>query len=131
VSARLSELPFVEPGNRAEWRAWLESNHDSSAGIWLGVGKKGGTVTSLTYNEAVEEALCFGWIDSTVHALDEHRFRQLFTPRRPRSHWSQSNKHRVERLAAAGLMTPAGLAAIEVARANGSWEDPDDDPAPG
>lgn len=122
----LRDLPFVEPGDRAEWRSWLEANHGSSAGIWLGVGKKGGTATRLTYDEAVEEALCFGWIDSTVRKLDEQRFQQLFTPRKPGSHWSRSNKERVERLMAAGLMAPAGIAAVERARANGAWEQLDD-----
>jgi len=114
-------LPFVEPADRAEWRAWLEAHHATSLGIWLAVGKKGGQVTSLTYDDAVEEALCFGWIDSIVNRLDEHRFKQLFTPRKPGSAWARSNKQRVERLLAQGLMAPAGLAAIEAAKANGSW----------
>jgi len=118
---RLADLEFVEVPDRAAWRAWLERNHDTSPGIWLGVGKKGGTATTLSYDEAVEEALSFGWIDSTVNRLDEHRFKQLFTRRRPGSTWSPSNKVRVERLIAEGRMTPAGLAPIEAAKADGTW----------
>jgi len=123
---RAADLPFVELADRAEWRAWLEANHSSSAGIWLAIGKKGGSVTKLTYDDAVEEALCFGWIDSTVNRIDKDRFKQLYTPRKPASTWSRSNKVRVERLMAEGLMTPAGLAAIETAKANGSWAMLDD-----
>ena len=121
MSARLSDLPLLEPADRAAWSAWLEANHGTSPGVWLAVGKKGNTRTALTYEDAVEEAVRFGWIDSTTRRLDEHRFQQLFTPRKPRSTWSQSNKARVERLEARGLMTPAGTAAVEAARADGSW----------
>lgn len=126
MSARLDELPLMEPGDRAAWRAWLAENHDASTGVWLAVGKKGNTVTALTYDDAVEEALCFGWIDSVVRRLDDDRFKQLFTPRKPASIWARSNKARVERLIAEGLMTEAGLAAIERAKANGSWTTLDD-----
>jgi uncharacterized protein YdeI (YjbR/CyaY-like superfamily) len=114
-------LELVEPRDRAEWRAWLERNHGTSRGIWLAVGKKGNTRTALTYVEAVEEALCFGWIDSVVNRLDEHRFKQLVTPRKPGGTWARSNKERVERLTAQGLMTPAGFAAIESAKADRTW----------
>jgi len=118
---RLADLEFVEVPDRAAWREWLAANHDRSPGIWLGVGKKGGTATTLTYDEAVEEALSFGWIDSTVNRLDDDRFKQLFTPRKPGSTWSPSNKVRIERLIAEGRMTPAGLAPIEAAKADGTW----------
>ncbi len=121
MSPSLDDLPRVEPAGRAEFRAWLAANHDSSAGIWLAVGKKGNKVTTLYYDDAVEEALCFGWIDSTVRRGDADRFWQLFTPRRPGGNWAASNKARVERLEAAGLMTPAGRAVIEAAKADGSW----------
>jgi len=114
-------LELVEPHDRAEWRAWLEAHHATSRGIWLAIGKKGNTRTALTYDDAVEEALCFGWIDSVVNRLDEHRFKQLLTPRKPGGTWARSNKERVERLMAQGLMTPAGLAAIESAKAYGTW----------
>ncbi len=118
---RLADLEFVEPRDRAEWRAWLEANHATSPGVWLAVGKKGNTITTLTYEDAVEEALSFGWIDSTVNRLDADRFKQLFTPRKPGGTWARTNKERVERLIAEGLMTPAGLAPIEAAKADGSW----------
>jgi uncharacterized protein YdeI (YjbR/CyaY-like superfamily) len=126
MSAAPRRLPLLEPGNRAELRAWLESNHASSPGVRLAVGKKGNGVTALTYDEAVEEGLCFGWIDSTTRRLDEDRFAVSFTPRKPKSTWARSNKIRVARLIAEGRMTPAGLAAIEVAKANGSWTSLDD-----
>jgi len=121
VASRLDHLPRVEPASRAEFRKWLQANADSSAGIWLAVGKKGNRVTTLFYDDAVEEALCFGWIDSTVRRLDEDRYWQLYTPRKSGSIWARSNKARVKRLAAEGLMTPAGLAVIERAKADGSW----------
>jgi uncharacterized protein YdeI (YjbR/CyaY-like superfamily) len=114
--------PLVEPASRAEWRAWLEAHHDTSAGVRLAIGKKGTAVTSLTYDDAVEEALCFGWIDGTARRLDEDRYTILATPRRPGSTWAASNKARVERLAAQGLMTPAGWAAVDRAKADGSWD---------
>jgi len=121
VSSRLADLPFIEPANREEWRSWLQEHHASS-GVWLAVGKKGGRVTTLTYDEAVEEALCFGWIDSTVNRLDDDRFRQLFTPRKPNSSWAPSNKARVARLIAEGRMTPAGMVVVEAAKRDGSWD---------
>ncbi|MCG2808370.1 MAG: YdeI/OmpD-associated family protein [Coriobacteriia bacterium] len=121
VSPGLEDLARVEPASRVEFRAWLGDNSDSSAGIWLAVGKKGNQVTTLSYDDAVEEALCFGWIDSTVRRLDADRFLQLFTPRRPGSIWARTNKVRVERMIAEGLMMPAGLAVIERAKADGSW----------
>ncbi len=121
-----SDLDLVEPGNRAEWRSWLEANHESSLGVWLAVGKKGNSRTTLTYDDAVEEALCFGWIDSIVNTLDDDRFKQRFTPRKAGGTWSRSNKIRVERLIAEGLMTPAGAASVERAKADGSWTSLDD-----
>ncbi len=121
MSPGMKDLPRVELASRTEFRAWLEANAATSTGIWLAVGKKGNPVSTLFYNDAVEEAVCFGWIDATVHRLDDDRFWQLFTPRRPGGNWASSNKARVERLTAAGLMTPAGLAAIERAKADGSW----------
>jgi len=120
--ARLEDLELLEPADRAEWRAWLAEHHRDSDGLWLAIGKKGGTRTTLTYDEAVEEALCFGWIDSTVRRIDDDRFKQLLTPRRAGSVWSAPNKERVRRLEAAGLMTDAGRAVIERAKADGSWD---------
>jgi uncharacterized protein YdeI (YjbR/CyaY-like superfamily) len=114
-------LPLLAVADRAELRAWLESNHASSPGVNLAIGKKGGHTTALTYDDAVEEALCFGWIDSTARRLDDDRFTVLFTPRKPGGTWARTNKARVERLIAEGQMTPAGIAVIEAAKADGSW----------
>jgi uncharacterized protein YdeI (YjbR/CyaY-like superfamily) len=108
--------------DRATWRAWLEENHTREVGVWLISFKKATGKPRVGYDESVEEALCFGWIDSTERSVDEARLMQLFTPRRPRSVWSQSNKARVEKLIAAGLMRPAGLVKIEQARQDGSWD---------
>ena len=119
-------LLFHYAPNRAAWRRWLERHHTTSPGVWLVYYKRASGKPRVEYNDAVEEALCFGWIDSRLNGIDEWRSRQLFTPRRPKSAWSASNKERVERLVAAGLMTDAGLAAIEVAKANGMWTAYDD-----
>lgn len=122
TSPQRPQPPLLEVASRAELRAWLAENHASSAGVLLAIGKKGGTATTLTYDDAVEEGLCFGWIDSTARKLDEHRYSVLYTPRRPGGTWAKTNKARVERLAAQELMTPAGLAVIEAAKADGSWD---------
>jgi len=118
--AGIQDAPLVPADDRATWRSWLEANHASSTGAWLVTWRKGhGPV--LDYGEAVEEALCFGWVDSTGGRYDEHRTKLYFAPRKVRSVWSASNKERVVRLIADGLMHAAGLAAIERAKANGSW----------
>lgn len=111
---------------RRAWRTWLARNHDRCNGIWLVYYKKGSGKTSVTYEEALQEALCFGWIDSTVNRVDEERYKQRYTPRNDRSVWSASNKARVGRLIAAGLMAPPGLAKVEAAKRNGSWKSLDD-----
>ncbi|MBM3147986.1 MAG: YdeI/OmpD-associated family protein, partial [Actinobacteria bacterium] len=108
--------------DRVEWRAWLTANHSGAREIWLLVGKKGSPEPSVTYDEAVEEALCFGWIDGQSKRWHEHRYAVRFTPRRPGSVWADSNKARVERLITAGRMTAAGLAVVEAARAHGDWD---------
>jgi uncharacterized protein YdeI (YjbR/CyaY-like superfamily) len=117
----LAELPLVTAATRDEWRQWLLDNHATAPGAWLVYHKKGSGQPSITWAEAVEEALCFGWIDSKAVSLDAQRYKQVFTPRKPRSVWSKINKASLERLLAAGLMMPAGLRAVEVARQNGSW----------
>src|SRR5689334_14882777 len=118
--AGIQDAPLVPADDRATWRAWLEANHATVSGAWLVTWRKGhGPV--LDYGEAVEEALCFGWVDATGGRLDERRTKLYFAPRKQRSVWSASNKGRVERLIAAGLMRPAGLAAIERAKSNGAW----------
>ena len=111
----------VQASSRREWREWLAANHATSPGAWLVTYKRATGKPRVTYDEAVAEALCFGWIESRPHSPDDERSMLLFTPRRPRSPWSRLNKERIERLTAAGLMTPAGLAKIEAAKEDGSW----------
>lgn len=98
--------------SRDEWRAWLQQNHDKASEIWLVYYKKNSGKPSVSYDEAVEEALCFGWIDGITKTLDADRYAQRFTPRRHKSNWSEPNKRRVEKLIREGRMTPAGLAKI-------------------
>jgi uncharacterized protein YdeI (YjbR/CyaY-like superfamily) len=117
----MGELPRVRPKSRKAWRDWLEKNHASSKGVWLVYAKKHSGLPSLTYNDAVEEALCFGWIDSKINPIDDAFYMQVFTPRKPASAWSALNKTRVERLLAAGLMTAAGLAVVKAAKDSGAW----------
>ncbi len=107
--------------DRDAWREWLASNHASSSGVWLIYDRKTSRKDRLQYADAVEEALCFGWIDSTVRPLDEARYMQLFTPRKPKSTWSKVNKERAARLIRLRVMQPAGRAAIAEAKRNGSW----------
>ena len=116
----MDDKPRVQPGDRAEWRAWLTANHAESGGVWLVTWKRGTGRPTVSYDHAVEEALCFGWIDSVMNRLDDERLMQWFAPRKPKSMWARSNKERVARLEAAGLMTDAGRAAVELARSNGS-----------
>lgn len=111
----------VHPLARAEWRQWLEANHTRREGVWLVTFKKETGQPRVEYDEAVEEALCFGWVDSKANKLDERRSLLWFAPRKPRTGWSKPNKDRVERMIAAGLMAPAGMAKIEAAKADGSW----------
>jgi len=106
----------------AAWRTWLERNHDKAGEIWLAYYKKGTGKTSITYEEALREALCYGWIDSTVRKIDEEKFSQRYTPRKPKSVWSTSNKKRIAKLLADGRMAPPGLRKIEAAKKDGSWE---------
>ena len=118
----MDDKPRVQPAGRAEWRAWLEANHRASGGVWLITWKRRAGEPTVGYEEAVEEALCFGWIDGVIRRVDDDRLMEWFAPRRPKSTWSRTNKERVARLEAAGLMTEAGRRAVEIARANGSWE---------
>jgi uncharacterized protein YdeI (YjbR/CyaY-like superfamily) len=111
----------THPLSRAEWRAWLEANHTRTQGVWLVSYKKATGKPRVEYEEAVEEALCFGWIDSKANTLDDERSMLWMAPRKPRTGWSKPNKERVERLLAAGLLAPAGLAKIEAAKQDGSW----------
>ncbi len=119
--AGLDDRPRVELTDRAGWRAWLERNHATSEGVWLVTRRAAAGGPRLEYEAAVEEALCFGWVDGQAAAVDDERTRQYFAPRRPGSGWAATNKARIERLMAAGSMAPAGLAVIERAKADGSW----------
>jgi uncharacterized protein YdeI (YjbR/CyaY-like superfamily) len=121
VSAK-SAPEIVDVKDRAGWRRWLQRHHEQTAGIWLVIHKKGSTSGSLAYDEAVEEALGFGWIDSKPNKLDDARYKLWMAPRKPKSPWSALNKRRVEALTAAGMMSDAGLEAVERAKANGSWD---------
>jgi uncharacterized protein YdeI (YjbR/CyaY-like superfamily) len=114
-------LNSIHPKSRAAWRRWLAQNHTRPEGVWLISYKKGTGKPRLEYDEAVEEALCFGWIDSKGNKLDEERTMLWFAPRKTRTGWSKSNKARVAKLIAAGLMAPVGLAKIEAAKQDGSW----------
>jgi uncharacterized protein YdeI (YjbR/CyaY-like superfamily) len=119
---RTDTFAQTQPASRAAWRQWLAGHHASAPGVWLVYGKKASGLPSLSYADAVEEALCFGWIDSHPRKLDAERTQLLFTPRKPRSGWSKVNKERLERLEALGQLMPAGLAAIARAKQNGAWE---------
>jgi uncharacterized protein YdeI (YjbR/CyaY-like superfamily) len=117
----LANYPRVQPKSRKEWRAWLHRHHASSKGIWLVIAKKHSNLPTVAYNDAVEEALCFGWIDGLMNPVDGTFYMQLFTPRKPKSAWASSNKKRVEQLIAAGLMTDAGMKLVELAKKTGTW----------
>jgi uncharacterized protein YdeI (YjbR/CyaY-like superfamily) len=119
MTAELEKLPFR---SARAWRVWLEANHDTSSGIWLMIAKKGRGVESVTYDEAVDEALCFGWIDGQKAKHDDQYFLQRFTRRTKRSPWSRVNTERVARLVNARRMHPAGLREVEAAKADGRWE---------
>jgi len=117
-----SDDELVRMPDRAAWRAWLEENHATRTSVWLVLAKKNASIQLVDYESAVLEALCFGWIDSKTQAMDDESFRQYYSVRKPAGVWSGLNKRRVTELEHAGLMTTAGRAAIEVAKANGSWE---------
>jgi uncharacterized protein YdeI (YjbR/CyaY-like superfamily) len=113
--------PMVGPFDRVGWREWLITNHATASGVYLVSWRRGSGRASVSYEDAVEEALCVGWVDSSGRNLDEERSIQWFARRRPRSLWARSNKERVARLTAAGQMLPAGLAAVEEAKRSGMW----------
>lgn len=109
------------PTSKAHWREWLAENHVEKQFIWMICYKQKANVPTISWSDAVDEALCYGWIDSTRKTLDTERFIQYFTKRKPSSNWSKVNKEKVERLISEGLMSPAGLKCIEIAKENGSW----------
>jgi uncharacterized protein YdeI (YjbR/CyaY-like superfamily) len=112
----------VQPATRAAWRAWLAKHHGRAEGVWLITYKKAAGKQRIEYGEAVEEALCFGWVDSKPGKVDEERTKLWFAPRKARSGWSRPNKERIARMVATGLMHAAGLAKIEAAKKDGSWQ---------
>ena len=116
------ELPIVQVEDQRAWRRWLSANHERFDGVWLKFAKKRSPTPTVSYAEALDEALCFGWIDGQVRRFDEHFYLQRFTPRRARSKWSQNNREKAERLIEAGRMQPSGLAQIEAAQSDGRWE---------
>jgi uncharacterized protein YdeI (YjbR/CyaY-like superfamily) len=116
------DLPILLFATRADLEDWLEENHVAAEGAWLKIAKKGAAVPSVTYAEALELALCFGWIDSQKRGHGEQHFLQRFTPRRPRGRWSKINREKAEALIAAKRMRPTGLAEIAAAKADGRWE---------
>jgi uncharacterized protein YdeI (YjbR/CyaY-like superfamily) len=122
MAAVPDELPILLFATPAELEAWLEENHADSPGLWLKIAKKGVEPPSVTYAEALELAICFGWIDSQKRGLDESHFLQRFTPRRPGGRWSRINREKAEALIEAGAVRPAGRAEIEAARGDGRWE---------
>lgn len=118
---KMSESESFCPANRQEWRDWLQENHDKKPSIWLIYFKKESRKPSIVYSEAVDEALCFGWIDSKSKPIDGEKYMQFFSKRKPKSVWSKINKEKIERLTEQGLMTKSGFDCIEIAKTNGSW----------
>ncbi len=121
VMSRLDDADQIHPLSRQEWRAWLAAHHDTSPGVWLVGFTQASGKANLPYEDVVEELLCFGWIDSTTRKLDDQRTMLYVAPRKKGGTWAATNKARVERLAAAGLMHEAGLRVIAAAKADGSW----------
>ena len=115
------EVETYYPQSRTDWRQWLKKNHQSEQSVWLVYYTKKSKIPSLSWSEAVDEALCFGWIDSTKKTIDEFSYIQFFSKRKPKSIWSKVNKEKVKLLIENGLMTKAGYESIETAKQNGSW----------
>jgi uncharacterized protein YdeI (YjbR/CyaY-like superfamily) len=115
------ELPVLSFASAAAWERWLARNHERSQGVWIAIAKQGSAIKSVRYPHVLELAICFGWIDGRRRALDEHRFLQRSTPRRPRGRWSRLNRELAERMIEAGAMRPAGLVEVQRARADGRW----------
>ena len=122
MTAVPSDLPLLHVTSQTDWEAWLAQNHADAPGVWLQIAKKGQGVTSVSYAEAVEGGLCYGWIDGQKRAYNEQFYLQRFTPRRPNSIWSKVNVAKATALIESGRMAPAGLAEVERAQANGRWQ---------
>jgi uncharacterized protein YdeI (YjbR/CyaY-like superfamily) len=124
-----TDLPIISFNSPKAWASWLDKNHAKSNGIWLRLFKKDSGVASVTYAEALDEALCYGWIDGQLDKYDEKSWRRKFTPRRPQSVWSRRNIEHVNRLIDAGKMKPAGLKEVKAAKADGRWKRAYDSPS--
>ena len=122
TSPKPAELPTRLFKDASAWEAWLAREHARSAGLWLRISKAGSSVKSVSYSEALDVALCYGWIDGQKKAFDDATWLQKFTPRGKRSLWSKINREKVQRLVESGRMQPAGLDAVERAKANGQWD---------
>lgn len=120
--AAQQDLPVISFPTREAWEAWLAEHHATSPGLWLAFAKKGAAAKTVSYAEAIEGALCYGWIDGQKGKLDDERWRQRFTPRRRGSRWSKINRDKAAELIAQGRMKPAGLVAVERAKADGRWD---------
>lgn len=118
--------PEFLPPTLSDWHDWLLANHESGSGVWVLFGKKGSGVESISLPEAIDEAVCFGWIDSVINSRDEFTYRIYFSPRNPKSNWSRVNKNKVKRLKEEGRLQPAGRKMIEIAKETGTWTALDD-----
>jgi uncharacterized protein YdeI (YjbR/CyaY-like superfamily) len=119
---RVNDLPVKAFRSQKAWETWLARHHERAPGIWIKLAKKASGIPTVTYDEAVEIALCYGWIDGQAKGLDESYHLQRFTPRRDRSNWSKINRRKAEAVIASGRMQPAGLRQVEAAQADGRWE---------
>lgn len=122
MKSKKEEWQEFYPTKRKEWRTWLHKNHHKQDGVWIIFYKKGSNQPTISYTEAVEEALCYGWIDSTPNKIDDAKYKQMFSPRKKKSVWSKINKERIKRLLEQNLMHASGLIKIEEAKKDGSWE---------
>ena len=122
MTTRKPELPIIPFASRDAWEAWLEEHHATSDGLWLKIARKGSGLETVSFAEALDVALCYGWIDSQADSFDDRYWLLRFTPRRPRSKWSKRNRARVTKLIEEGRMKPVGLREVERARADGRWE---------
>ena len=122
MTARKPELPMIPFASREAWETWLEEHHATSDGVWLKLAKKGSGLETVSLAEALDVALCYGWIDSQADSFDDQHWLLRITPRRPRSEWSKVNRLKVGKLIEEGRMKPAGLREVERAEAEGRWE---------
>lgn len=123
-----TDLPVIAFASESEFESWLAEHHESADGLWLKFARKASSIASIDYPQALDVALCYGWIDGQSKSLDEHYYLQRFTPRRPRSKWSKINREKVAKLIEQGRMQPAGMREIERAKADGRWDNAYDSP---